>query len=169
MLVSVAVLVLFRMYSSYAAYFSQFSLREPDHDPCYDSVGRPVRCIPDFINAAFGKPVTASNTCGQSGPTRYALVSSPFVKVDISIIFWNKQVCRKISALQNKVVSVLEAEPSRRDLLTSLDFSFFKVLLNSISSRYDNFKKKLMANVKFKDRLLGHQSSGKIPVGYEKS
>ncbi|VDM24665.1 unnamed protein product [Toxocara canis] len=52
------------------AYFSQFSMKEPDHDPCYDSAGRPVRCIPDFINAAFGKPVIASNTCGQSGPSR---------------------------------------------------------------------------------------------------
>ncbi|VDN19670.1 unnamed protein product [Gongylonema pulchrum] len=79
MLVSVAVLVLFRMYSSYAAYFSQFSLREPDHDPCYDSVGRPVRCIPDFINAAFGKPITASNTCGQSGPTSHPIGQNAFM------------------------------------------------------------------------------------------
>ncbi|KHN83556.1 Netrin unc-6 [Toxocara canis] len=56
------------------AYFSQFSMKEPDHDPCYDSAGRPVRCIPDFINAAFGKPVIASNTCGQSGPSRFCIV-----------------------------------------------------------------------------------------------
>lgn len=52
------------------AYFSQFSLQEPDHDSCYDSAGWPTRCIPDFINAAFGKPVIASNTCGQTGPSR---------------------------------------------------------------------------------------------------
>lgn len=53
-----------------AAYFSQFSLKTPDQDPCYDSAGRAVRCVADFINAAFGKPVIASNTCGLNGPSR---------------------------------------------------------------------------------------------------
>lgn len=53
-----------------AAYFSQFSLKTPDQDPCYDSDGRAVRCVSEFINAAFGKPVIASNTCGMNGPSR---------------------------------------------------------------------------------------------------
>ena len=39
-------------------------------DPCYDE-DRPRRCIPDFVNAAFERPVVASSTCGVSGPTRY--------------------------------------------------------------------------------------------------
>ena len=45
-------------------------MREPDHDPCYDVSGRPVRCVPEFINAAFGKPVIASETCGLNGPSK---------------------------------------------------------------------------------------------------
>lgn len=53
-----------------AYYFSQFSMRQPDHDPCYDNSGRPVRCVPEFINAAFGKPVVASDTCGMKGETK---------------------------------------------------------------------------------------------------
>ena len=53
------------------AYFSQFSMRKPDHDPCYDSVGRPQRCMPDFINAAFGKPMITSSTCGLDGPSKW--------------------------------------------------------------------------------------------------
>lgn len=53
------------------AYFSQFSMKEPDNDPCYDNTGRPIRCVPDFINAAFGKPIIASNTCGTNGPSKY--------------------------------------------------------------------------------------------------
>lgn len=53
-----------------SAYFSQFSLKEPDNDPCYDNTGRPIRCVPDFINAAFGKPIIASNTCGMNGPSK---------------------------------------------------------------------------------------------------
>lgn len=59
-----------------AAYFSQFSsMRQPDRDPCYDTAGRPVRCVPDFINAAFGKPVIASSTCGSGGkPSRFCLM-----------------------------------------------------------------------------------------------
>uniref|UniRef100_A0A182N0W6 Laminin N-terminal domain-containing protein n=1 Tax=Anopheles dirus TaxID=7168 RepID=A0A182N0W6_9DIPT len=34
------------------------------YDPCYDE-DRPRRCLPDFVNAAFGMPVVASSTCGQ--------------------------------------------------------------------------------------------------------
>ncbi|KJH42275.1 laminin [Dictyocaulus viviparus] len=49
-------------------------MREPDHDPCYESTGRPVRCVPEFINAAFGKPVIASDTCGMNGPSRFCTI-----------------------------------------------------------------------------------------------
>ncbi|XP_041987444.1 netrin-B-like isoform X1 [Aricia agestis] len=38
-------------------------------DPCYED-GRPRRCIPDFVNAAFGAPVAASSACGRRGPER---------------------------------------------------------------------------------------------------
>uniref|UniRef100_A0A914H193 Netrin n=1 Tax=Globodera rostochiensis TaxID=31243 RepID=A0A914H193_GLORO len=60
-----------------AAYFSQFSsMRQPERDPCYDSSGRPIRCVPDFINAAYGKPVIASSTCGSGGkPSSFCVVS----------------------------------------------------------------------------------------------
>ncbi|XP_065088498.1 netrin-B-like isoform X1 [Ochlerotatus camptorhynchus] len=35
-------------------------------DPCYDE-DRPRRCVPDFVNAAFGMPIVASSTCGLRG------------------------------------------------------------------------------------------------------
>lgn len=38
-------------------------------DPCYAD-DRARRCIPDFVNAAFGAKVIASSVCGQNGPTR---------------------------------------------------------------------------------------------------
>lgn len=38
-------------------------------DPCYDEE-RPTRCLPDFVNAAFGVPIEASSTCGQNGPVQ---------------------------------------------------------------------------------------------------
>ena len=43
-------------------------------DPCQDEQGNPRRCIPDFVNAAFGKEVTASSTCGDP-PSRYCLTT----------------------------------------------------------------------------------------------
>lgn len=39
-------------------------------DPCY-SDDRARRCIPDFVNAAYGSKVITSSTCGQNGPSRY--------------------------------------------------------------------------------------------------
>lgn len=39
-------------------------------DPCYAD-DRARRCIPDFVNAAYGGKVIASSVCGQNGPTRY--------------------------------------------------------------------------------------------------
>ena len=63
-----------------AAYFSMFSMREPTSDPCSDGEGRPVRCVPDFINAAFGKPVVASSTCGLKQPQRFCYLDSGHAK-----------------------------------------------------------------------------------------
>ena len=36
----------------------------PQQDPCYDEEGQGRRCIPDFINAAYGREIAASSTCG---------------------------------------------------------------------------------------------------------
>ncbi|XP_060774539.1 netrin-1a isoform X2 [Neoarius graeffei] len=42
-------------------------------DPCYEETGQARRCIPDFVNAAFGREVRASSTCGQKTPSRYCV------------------------------------------------------------------------------------------------
>ncbi|XP_052567455.1 netrin-B isoform X2 [Culex pipiens pallens] len=43
------------------------SVQQSQYDPCYDE-DRPRRCVPDFVNAAFGVPIVASSTCGLRGP-----------------------------------------------------------------------------------------------------
>ncbi|KAJ7316137.1 hypothetical protein JRQ81_002299 [Phrynocephalus forsythii] len=43
-------------------------------DPCYDEHGQPRRCIPDFVNAAFGQEVKVSSTCGRP-PSRYCVLA----------------------------------------------------------------------------------------------
>ena len=49
----------------YIAVLSQFFyLVFSNENNCYDHANRPVRCSPDFINAAFNRPVVATNTCG---------------------------------------------------------------------------------------------------------
>ncbi|XP_076387302.1 netrin-1 isoform X3 [Megachile rotundata] len=55
-------------------YSKMFSSQQHPSDPCYDE-DRPRRCIPDFVNAAFGAVVEASSTCGTGGPTRYCDVT----------------------------------------------------------------------------------------------
>lgn len=56
------------------------SFTSPPYDPCYDE-DRPNRCLPDFVNAAFGIPITTSSACGLNGPVRVcdntALSESP--------------------------------------------------------------------------------------------
>lgn len=51
------------------AYLKMFA-SQPPADPCYDE-DRPRRCIPEFVNAAFGQSIVASSTCGQLEPVRY--------------------------------------------------------------------------------------------------
>lgn len=51
-------------------FLKMFAAQHAPTDPCYDE-DRPKRCIPDFVNAAFGNPVEASSTCGTFGPSRY--------------------------------------------------------------------------------------------------
>ena len=41
--------------------------------PCYDRYNRPQRCEPPFVNAAFGKAMDVTNTCGVTSPTEYCL------------------------------------------------------------------------------------------------
>lgn len=53
---------------------SMFAAQTSPPDPCYDENGNPRRCIPDFVNSAFGKEVRVSSTCGKSA-SRYCVVT----------------------------------------------------------------------------------------------
>lgn len=57
--------------TAFASFFGLLSMQKPVVDPCYNLRGDPVRCVPDFINAAFGKPVIATSTCGQRRQDRF--------------------------------------------------------------------------------------------------
>lgn len=58
-----------------ASFLELFTDNQIPEDPCYEERDKPKRCIPDFINAAFGKEVVASSTCG-SPPSRYCTSST---------------------------------------------------------------------------------------------
>ena len=52
-------------------YENTFSRYDSD---CYDAAtGEARKCMPDFVNAAFGLKITASNTCGQKSPSEYCV------------------------------------------------------------------------------------------------
>lgn len=40
------------------------------NDPCYFE-GKPRKCLPSFVNAAYGNPVQASSVCGAQQPERF--------------------------------------------------------------------------------------------------
>ncbi|XP_016103711.1 netrin-1-like [Sinocyclocheilus grahami] len=53
---------------------SMFAAQSSPPDPCYDENGNPRRCIPDFVNSAFGKDVRVSSTCGAPA-SRYCVAT----------------------------------------------------------------------------------------------
>ncbi|XP_063057988.1 netrin-1a isoform X2 [Engraulis encrasicolus] len=53
---------------------SMFAAQTSPPDPCYDESGNPRRCIPDFVNSAFGKEVKVSSACGKPAG-RYCVVT----------------------------------------------------------------------------------------------
>lgn len=38
---------------------------------CYDQSNRPLKCAPEFVNAAYNAPIEATNTCGLNGFSQY--------------------------------------------------------------------------------------------------
>jgi len=68
----VFILALFHIYPQILG--NSFPMRASTADPCYDEMGVPKRCIPDFVNAAFGKAIEASSTCGDPA-SRYCLTT----------------------------------------------------------------------------------------------
>ncbi|XP_060519640.1 netrin-1-like [Cylas formicarius] len=57
-------------------FLKMFEGQQTPVDPCYDE-DRPRRCIPDFVNAAFGVPIKASSTCGTHAPVQYCEAPEP--------------------------------------------------------------------------------------------
>jgi len=64
-------------------------------DPCYDQdgTGGARRCAPDFVNAAFGREIRASSTCGEFGPSRYCLPSGTTWRTSSSTSSSSCHVC----------------------------------------------------------------------------
>ena len=63
------------------AFLKMFQEEAAQSDPCHDDeTDKPKQCVPDFVNAAYGVPVSSSSVCG-SPPTRhcYSAPSSPFL------------------------------------------------------------------------------------------
>nr|AVK72273.1 netrin [Xenoturbella bocki] len=59
-----------------------FAAQQNPPDPCYNEEDESVRCIPDFVNAAFGREVVGSSTCGVP-PNRYCVLSRPDPNVEV--------------------------------------------------------------------------------------
>ncbi|KAF8777898.1 Laminin subunit gamma-1 like protein [Argiope bruennichi] len=53
--------------------FPEYHSTREQPSRCYDEFRRPLRCVPEFVNAAFNVRVEATNTCGTRGQTEYCL------------------------------------------------------------------------------------------------
>ncbi|GAB6029224.1 Netrin-1 [Chamberlinius hualienensis] len=59
-----------------ANFISLFASQHNPPDPCLDEMGHHQRCVPDFVNAAFGKDIKTSSTCG-TPRNHYCIFSTP--------------------------------------------------------------------------------------------
>ncbi|XP_054729115.1 netrin-B-like [Anastrepha obliqua] len=57
-----------------AAAASSSSSAHSNSDPCYFE-GKPRKCLPSFVNAAYGNPVQASSICGATKPERFCEIN----------------------------------------------------------------------------------------------
>lgn len=59
---------------------ARYLLEQEDHESsCYDpKTGIARKCMPDFINAAFGLKITVSNTCGVRSITEYCVQTNAY-------------------------------------------------------------------------------------------
>ncbi|XP_011177498.1 netrin-B [Zeugodacus cucurbitae] len=59
---------------SVAAASSSADSSHADSDPCYFE-DKPRKCLPSFVNAAYGNPVQASSVCGASRPEHFCEIN----------------------------------------------------------------------------------------------
>lgn len=52
-----------------------------DKISCYDYKMKAQRCVPGFVNAAYGRRVEVTNTCGERQPTLYCLQTGPSFEI----------------------------------------------------------------------------------------
>ncbi|NXU81016.1 NET3 protein, partial [Oreotrochilus melanogaster] len=116
-----------------------FVAQQTPPDPCYDESGAPRRCIPEFVNAAFGKEVQASSTftlslgkkfevvyvslqfCSPRPESTAILKSMDYGKTWVPYQYYSSQ-CRKIYGKPSKatVTKQNEQEALCTDGLTDL-------------------------------------------------
>ncbi|XP_014671680.1 PREDICTED: laminin subunit gamma-1-like [Priapulus caudatus] len=65
--------LIFFVFVIYLGCIPRHALAQRPESECYLSDGRPQRCIPEFVNAAFQRPVEATNTCGANNRIEYCL------------------------------------------------------------------------------------------------
>ncbi|XP_070500395.1 netrin-A-like [Chironomus tepperi] len=90
-------------------------------DPCYDE-DRPKRCMPDFVNVAFGSKIEASSTCGANSPETFCEADGKCHICDVNdpSKSYTASALSDIHNLQN--VTCWHSEP--RLLTSSANFGF---------------------------------------------
>ena len=74
LIVIIVIIIVYQL--SYSSGYSSSNEEELDEaSNCYDYKRKPIRCSPDFINAAYNRTIISTNTCG-SVPSEYCVQSN---------------------------------------------------------------------------------------------
>jgi hypothetical protein len=83
---------------------------------CYNASGFPQYCKPAFENAAYHKPIEATNTCGDRGPIRFCQIAGQLAQTNCSVCVKGQHPPTAMNDNDNHTLTWWQSETMQQDI-----------------------------------------------------